>query len=705
MEEPKFDRRSVLQATGALAGAGALGLLGGGAAAADQEIETTAGATEPRFGAAEPEEFYVEVEMTFENADGDEVTETPTLYGEIIRPTDGGEPVADVPVILTYTPYGDLYQALSAGDSPADDGVADYFVPRGYARATFDLIGCRNSGGYYDYGGIRERLSGKELVDTLGEFDWTNGNVGMTGGSYDGTTQYAAAIETPEHLEAIVPQVAIDRWYDYRYFGGVPRSTVGTPTLFDFGFAATPGHARDDQGHNVEVTAARVEPGRRAEFERRSYEYDPEYDEFWVEREYRRRAGDVDCAVMIEGGWEDRNVIRWGSTRFFEALKAADHDPVRLIMGDWGHSFPEYPDSRDLQHALYDEYLLDGDEAWLDVDPSTDVMDLPATDVESASTPRQQFETWPPADAEEFALPFVGGDPAAGELGLVGTDAATWEDRSPPVSEADFFEERGSGDRYLMFETPELDDGLRFTGRVTADLLANSTDDTWYTAVVYERRPDGSVRPFARGARNSLFRNGDVEPAPTPTDGAYRVGVEPWDSNWELSAGSRLGVVIASDNDNYVRHDPTNRSSNELVLGESALRFEGVTEGVDAPSFPDASLSATIDSETYTGGQTAQVALTVESASGPVRVRDRLPDGWTVAGGAVTTEEVAGTTYVEADAPVAAGETITYFAEAPATPEATDEYAFGPAEYGDAGDLWATADGTGRTVYVVGVET
>ena len=112
--------------------------------------------------------------------------------------------------------------------------------------------------------------------------------------------------------------------------------------------------------------------------------------------------------------------------------------------------------------------------------------------------------------------------------------------------------------------------------------------------------------PSARGARNSLSRNGDAEPAPTPTDGAYRVGVEPWDSNWELSAGSRLGVVIASDNDNYVRHDPTDRSSNELVLGESALRFEGVVEGADAPSFPDVLLSATIDSETYTGGQTAQ---------------------------------------------------------------------------------------------------
>ena len=209
MEEPTPDRRSVLKTTGALAGASALGLLGTGAAGAEAAgIETATGNTDPQFELGAPEEFYVDVEIR--NGEGE--TETPTLYGEIVRPIGAdGEPVDDVPVILTYTPYGDLYQPLNEGDSPALDGVAEYFVPRGYARAMFDLIGCRNSGGYYDYGGIRERLSGKELVEALAGFGWTNGNVGMIGGSYDGTTQYAAAIEDPDGLEAIVPQVAIDR--------------------------------------------------------------------------------------------------------------------------------------------------------------------------------------------------------------------------------------------------------------------------------------------------------------------------------------------------------------------------------------------------------------------------------------------------------------------------------------------------------------
>lgn len=697
MDEHRLERRTVLQTMGALVGAGAIGLLGsqGGRGAADG-VESTGGVTEPRYEVGEATPIYVDVELSFEE-DGEAVTETPTLYGEVVRPLDeAGDPLEDVPVILTYTPYGDIYQALNDGESPAKDGIAEYFVPRGYARVMVDLIGCRNSGGYYDYGGIRERLSGKELVDALGELPWTNGNVGMIGGSYDGTTQFAAAVETPEHLEAIVPQVAIDRWYDYRYFGGCPRSTVGTPTLFDFGFAAVPPKA-DDPVHDVEVTTTRLQPGDRAEFERRSYEYEPSYDDFWVEREYRRRAENVDCAVMIEGGWEDRNVIRWGSTRFYEALAEVGHEDRRLVMGDWPHASGQFPDITDLYHAWFDHWLVEGVE--------TDVMDLPPVDVESASTPRQQFGAWPPADAEEFAFPLVRSDPRACELELVGTGLATWEDRSPPVTEDEMFEERGSGDRYLMFETPELEEPVRFTGRVTADLLAASSADTWYAAVVYERREDGSVRPFARGAWNSRYRAGEATEQETPTDRAYRVGVECWDINWEVSAGSRLGLVVASDNDDYVRHDPSNRSTNELVLGESALRFEGLAAIGDVPTFPAVSLSRETDSTVYTAGEAARVTITVEDASDETLVRDPVPAGWDVlAGDDHEVVEIEGTTYVEFDSPARAGDTRTYLAETPGSPEATGEHVFERAEYSASGELWAPADGTAAEVYVVGVD-
>ena len=82
-------------------------------------------------------------------------------------------------MILTYSPYNDLRSANrqapgtlgatsydpTADDPPeskstADDATAGYFVPRGYARVMVDLVGTRNSGGKYDYGGTRERKTG-----------------------------------------------------------------------------------------------------------------------------------------------------------------------------------------------------------------------------------------------------------------------------------------------------------------------------------------------------------------------------------------------------------------------------------------------------------------------------------------------------------------------------------------------------------------
>ncbi len=130
-----------------------------------------------------------------------------------------------VPVILTYTPYSVL------GGSAAD-GLADTYVPKGYARAVADVVGTGDSGGCWDYGGIRERNSAYDLVEWLGTRDWSNGKVAMIGGSYDGTTANEAAVANPPHLAMIVPEVAISHWYGYAYFGGIrlKRGQAGPPT-------------------------------------------------------------------------------------------------------------------------------------------------------------------------------------------------------------------------------------------------------------------------------------------------------------------------------------------------------------------------------------------------------------------------------------------------------------------------------------------
>src|SRR4051794_28728222 len=112
-------------------------------------------------------------------------TEYGSIYGWVKRPVVPAG--VKVPVILTYSPYA-VEEAPLPGTELSD--VGDYFVPRGYARAWFHLVGTGRSGGCTDYGGLRERRTGYEVVEKLGTMPWSNGRVGMIGVSYDGTTQW-----------------------------------------------------------------------------------------------------------------------------------------------------------------------------------------------------------------------------------------------------------------------------------------------------------------------------------------------------------------------------------------------------------------------------------------------------------------------------------------------------------------------------------
>lgn len=329
-------------------------------------------------------------------------SERAVLYGEIIRPAKEGRPLEDVPDILTYSPYNDISSPHSELGSIANDTVADYYVPRGFARAVFDLVGTRNSTGCYDYGGIRERKTGAQLVEYLGgepdaageQIDWSNGRVGMIGASNNGTTQLAAAVENPDHLTAIIPQVAIDRWYDYAFGGGIryflnnetpTDEGFDTPLAFDFGFGFAPGLNVDDPEQFAGMLEQRFDPCERVEHTERAYEFDPRYDDFWLRRDYRHLADQIECAVFLEAGWLDHNVKHWDSTRFFNALP--DDTPKKLVMGQWPHSSSDFADAQDIRHAWFDFWLLDLD---------TGVMDLPTVDTQVNTGERLQYDDWPP---------------------------------------------------------------------------------------------------------------------------------------------------------------------------------------------------------------------------------------------------------------------------------------------------------------------
>ena len=475
-------------------------------------------------------------------------TEHGTIFGLVRRPVVPAG--VKVPVILTYSPYN-VQSRPSNQFSDISDAMANFYVPRGYARAWFDLVGTRESSGCYDYGGIRERETGAAVVDFLGTRPWSNGRVGMIGVSYDGTTQYATAIEAPEHLTTIVPQVAIDRWYDYSYDGGVRRfSGFGTPLLFDFGFGATPPTGINDPAHMADVVATRVNPCDRVVHQIRGFGHDPVYDSFWDERDYRSQADKVEASVLIEGGWQDNNVHRDGSLKFFQALPE-DH-PKKIIMGQWAHGPPTIPAWNAIRHAWFDYWLYEYDGEDDDDDrPDTGVMDVPRVDTVVGGFGEQvQHETWPPPTTQTAPLRLVGAAPEGTDLNLVhGTDT-TFSDTNPTLADGDLMGRR-CNDACVVFVGPQLEEDVRISGSAVLDLAARSAGagvdgvSTQYVVLLFSEV--GTSRTLiSYGMLNSRNRNGERVSEGVPSGAAYRGTVEFAHVDRVVSSGSKIGIAIAS---------------------------------------------------------------------------------------------------------------------------------------------------------------
>jgi X-Pro dipeptidyl-peptidase len=280
------------------------------------------------------------------------------VYLEVVHPTDESGNIVTAPAILTYSPYSG---ALGR------NGDATRWVPRGYARATADLVGTGNSGGCWDYGGRGEKESGYDLVEWIAARGWSTGRVAMMGGSYEGTTATAVAVTDPPHLTTIVPEAAISRWYEYAYSGGIRYSLnnerpadegLDTPLAFDFGFAIPPPLDADDPTW-AERVASTVTPCDEVEHTLRGYDNDtPDYDSFWLERDYVVGARRIDVPVLVAHNWGDWNVKQEEAINLYRALVNA---PVkRLYMGSRyrGHGRPSIGYAATVDRWL-DHYLLD----------------------------------------------------------------------------------------------------------------------------------------------------------------------------------------------------------------------------------------------------------------------------------------------------------------------------------------------------------
>jgi predicted acyl esterase len=165
------------------------------------------GYTEAEFAGFEKSSEYVVME------DGTKIAV------DVFLPSDGptGGPF---PTVFQYTPYGRAVVKVDGDGEEVLDRVSPdaklygstsdivrNFLAHGYAYAIADMRGTGASSGWnFDF--MPEfAQDGFELVDWIDAQPWSDGNVGMFGGSYLGFSQLATASKQPEALKAIFPEV------------------------------------------------------------------------------------------------------------------------------------------------------------------------------------------------------------------------------------------------------------------------------------------------------------------------------------------------------------------------------------------------------------------------------------------------------------------------------------------------------------------
>src|SRR5258705_9255761 len=122
-----------------------------------------------------------------------------TLRADIYRPKVDGQ----FPVLLQRTPY-DKNGGVNFGLKAA---------ARGYVVIIQDVRGRYASEGEW-YTFKNEPNDGYDTVEWTATLPYSNGKVGMFGGSYVGATQMLAAITHPPHLAGICPVVTASNYHD-----------------------------------------------------------------------------------------------------------------------------------------------------------------------------------------------------------------------------------------------------------------------------------------------------------------------------------------------------------------------------------------------------------------------------------------------------------------------------------------------------------
>ena len=460
------------------------------------------------------------------------------LYADVYRPRRDGR----FPTLITRTPYG-----------VQRDGMHEAvirFAQHGYAVVVQDTRGRYESEGAWDPF-RNEANDGFDTVEWAAGQGWSNGKVGMHGGSYLGHVQWQAATMAPPHLTTIFPVLASTSIYHNTFFHG---GAFKLALAFGWGAVRMPNRIMNPQYWHTEGYAPQelkydqivwtlplteldlASSGQRVGFFRDWLKHQS-YDSYWKAISDEERFGKVRVPTYSLGGWFD--LLVGGTINGFKGVRAngataAAREGAKLIIGPWGHGpTRKYGDIDFGQTAMRD--LFDLELRWNDrhlkgIANGID-REAPVELFVMGVNKWAHFADWPVPGTRFTPLYLTSGGQANSLRGdgrlefavpAAGKDGYEYDPRNPvpsvggndccgapfPAGPRDQRPVEARQD-VLVYSTEILKEAVTIAGPVEMRLFA-ATDgrDTDFVAKLVDVFPDGSAINLAEGILRARFHKG-----------------------------------------------------------------------------------------------------------------------------------------------------------------------------------------------------
>ncbi len=470
------------------------------------------------------------------------------LAASLWRP-DTDEPV---PVILVISPY--YGTGLYLDDLWTTDFFLPNFVEHGYAYAKVAVRGTSFSGGCMQSMGPDEQADMDDIVEWFGTQEWSNGNVGIIGVSYVGTTPWAAAQWGNPHLKTIVPVSGVTDWFELGFRNGTaePRTPIHMALYWAQYGVANQGLETvvgDDPRHLLDNVCTEPVMGVAAsEYAVVTGGREPApFDDYWAVRNYQERvAENYNGSIFLIHGLQDWNVNIDMAVPFVNNLEAAGLK-VKWLLGQWDHTLPDSAYRDDHLRWDFAQVLLD----WFDSELKGVPTDTgPRVDVEDTHGAWRTEDTWPPADLRYDAL--VLGD---GVLAANGTASGS-SVAVNPTGLIDPGECRSMGaplpahvpGTQWRFTLPAQDEDLRFAGPVRFHAQVTPLDAAGgqIYAELLEWRGDEPYR-VAHGAMNLRYHAGGHEAQTIVPGQPITAKLEMYAQDIVIKAGNELMLRVVPE--------------------------------------------------------------------------------------------------------------------------------------------------------------